>query len=434
MAKKSIAYIGIESSDPRVENINFSDKHSILDFETVVVDPSQLLRTFSSVGDLSNGNPLYRGAVAEEILDSIRRRNAELKEFVGLGRNLVVLAGRAKTFSLERGGSYVGFSSEQVLPDLLRLKVDERHGRNIQLAANNLFNSNFEKLVDCLSYKGSLSNFSGEPLLFIKDTNLPVGGLISLPKSKVIVFPFLDMAVPRGQWVESDRRLLDSILGFFETLRAKPVEISRPEWVDDLHFPTEVPLIERRILLIKSKEALEEELGTLGQEIEELQDYKLLLFGTGEALHQKVIQVLNELGIESKAGANRVRGDIVMSFSGVRGVAEVKGKKGTASEGDARQLDAWSNDFYFENEFSPKGILIINAFNETPYGERIDSAFPDAVIKYSTRREHCLITSAQLLNIWLCRQQDVLRADAAVARIFQTNGVFVGFEKIGVFE
>ncbi len=49
----------------------------------------------------------------------------------------------------------------------------------------------------------------------------------------------------------------------------------------------------------------------------------------------------------------------------------------------------------------PKGVLIVNAYREISPSERTEAPFPHQMLSYSHVRKHCLITTTQLLSIFL---------------------------------
>ncbi|MBP9902178.1 MAG: hypothetical protein IT579_19455, partial [Verrucomicrobia subdivision 3 bacterium] len=96
-------------------------------------------------------------------------------------------------------------------------------------------------------------------------------------------------------------------------------------------------------------------------------------------------------------------------------------------EADAAQLEKWVAGFKEQNGTDPKGILLIDAYCETPLNERIEPAFPNQMLKYSTQREHCLATTTQLLGLLLeARVHPEKRVDL-VNTLFSTIGVYTQF-------
>ena len=113
-----------------------------------------------------------------------------------------------------------------------------------------------------------------------------------------------------------------------------------------------------------------------------------------------VKQVLAELGF-TLLEAEKGRSDIVAKYGEDAIVAEVKGVTKSAAEKHAAQLEKWVSQYIEENEVSPKGMLIVNGFCDTPLNERLEDVFPQQMLKYCVARGHVLLTSTQLLCLYI---------------------------------
>jgi hypothetical protein len=65
--------------------------------------------------------------------------------------------------------------------------------------------------------------------------------------------------------------------------------------------------------------------------------------------------------------------------------------------------------------------------------ERLQPPFPDQMLSYCTKREHCLITSTQLLGMVLGSREKKEKGAAYLEKIFSTVGVFDGFSDYKMF-
>ena len=65
---------------------------------------------------------------------------------------------------------------------------------------------------------------------------------------------------------------------------------------------------------------------------------------------------------------------------------------------------------------------------DIPLKDRDGNSFPQQVVNYSERRDHCLITGLQLLGLYLdCKGNSQKKAEM-IDRIFSTNGVFRDYQ------
>jgi hypothetical protein len=71
---------------------------------------------------------------------------------------------------------------------------------------------------------------------------------------------------------------------------------------------------------------------------------KILFVGKGDVLVDVVIDVFRELGAKANQGEPG-RDDVIVEFEGKHAVIEVKGKKSSAAESDAAQLEKWVAGF-----------------------------------------------------------------------------------------
>ena len=134
--------------------------------------------------------------------------------------------------------------------------------------------------------------------------------------------------------------------------------------------------------------------------VQEVQKYKLLLTSSGTTLEEIVKQVLDELGF-TILEAEKGRSDIIAKYGEVAIVAEIKGVTKSAAEKHAAQLEKWVAQYIEENEVSPKGMLIVNGFCDMPLNERLEDVFPQQMLKYCVSRGHVLLTSTQLLCLYI---------------------------------
>ena len=154
--------------------------------------------------------------------------------------------------------------------------------------------------------------------------------------------------------------------------------------------------------------------------------YKLLLSGSARALEVQVEAVLKELGFDS----NKVeagRDDLIITYNDKVAVVEIKGVLKSAAEKHAAQLEKWVSEYLTDKGIKPKGLLIVNAYCDTPLDERSEPAFPSQMISYSVNREHCLLTTIQLLGIYYHVKAHPEEKDKIISELFETRGIYERF-------
>ena len=184
----------------------------------------------------------------------------------------------------------------------------------------------------------------------------------------------------------------------------------------------------------KNLSSLEEELDTIRQKIAkeqeliaELEKDKILFLGSGRILETRVKKVLEELGFLATEGLPG-RDDLILKYGDRVAVVEVKGITKSAAEGHAAQLEKWVSDYLITKGIKPKGILIVNSYKDIPLTDRKEPAFPDQMLEYSEKREHCLITGLQLLGMYLDCKDNSKKKPEMIERMFATVGVFSEYQ------
>jgi len=226
---------------------------------------------------------------------------------------------------------------------------------------------------------------------------------------------------------ETEVAYVEALLDFIKALKVSTGDFTLPVWTERFRLSGEP----NRLAEIEEKERKITEViadrDKLKEELKDIQSYKLLLSGTGRALEAIVKRVLTELGFEIREGAPG-RDDFVAEYSGRAVVIEVKGKTKSAAERDAAQLEKWVSGHLEQTGIEPKGLLIVNAFCETPLDQRNEGAFPDQMRPYASRKGLCLMTTSQLLALYsACRANPACR-DELIQKILDTVGVLPDYD------
>lgn len=196
-----------------------------------------------------------------------------------------------------------------------------------------------------------------------------------------------------------------------------------PPWAEIYYLPTEAELtadIEKSKNQISDLNLLIEQ-----KEFERnlISQRKKIFTSSGVELESEVKKIFSELGfqfIESEEN----RDDLILKYNEQFAVVEIKGVTKTAAEKHAAQLEKWSANFIQKHEAIPKAILIVNTFKEIPLSERDVISFPNQMVKYSMQREHCLITTVQLLNLYHSAMVDPSRKTELIESLFSTIGIY----------
>jgi hypothetical protein len=437
--RQRIVSIGDTFTTDVIERIDYRDSQSLLDYETVVWNPNSLLDEYSADYDGSPymGAKLLTDTDSAKIDEDLARRKSEMIELLKLGRSIVIFTPAPKRFYVATGEKkVVGRRVTRIVTErniLESIPIDglstvAAEGSMIGLVAREPYKEFWAAVKDYLRYEAYFEKPAGESLMFIKGTTKPVGAWLPLFNGNILFLPCFVM--PESLAYKELRKIEDScissLLTLIEDLRASSGDFLLPQWSAQYYLAGEKAQDERIEALEGQISELIQRRDKTKEETAKLQSYKLLFTGTGKALEAVVAGVLRELGFEVQEPPPN-RDDLIIKYADKVAVVEVKGKTKSAAEKDAAQLEKWVSAYYEKLGVIPKGVLIVNAFNETPLHGRTEPAFPEQMLGYSKGRNHCLITGIQLLGLYLECKNNPERRQSLIDSLFSTAGVFNDF-------
>lgn len=414
----------------------FRSAASFLDYDAVVIDFSGIWREYDTILSETYRGQSYLGDFDSAALKSdLSVRRPEIEEMLRLGRTLVVFTSSPQIIRVDTGErrvSQIGrmLEASPILADVdllcilpVVVRTAPSSGANIEFRGHEPFASFWATNQRRMGYSAYFTETVGTPLWFVRGTNRLVGSYLPWESGHIVFSP----AYTGDPEDEAEQ------LEFFESISVLVSELSKgaggfmlPKWCMNYKLPDEDSLRSR---LENSEIELEKLMATMEKQakaVTELEEYKILISGTGRALEVQVGRVLNELGFEVAEGPPG-RDDLVLKHNDRVAVVEVKGVSKSAAEKHAAQLEKWVNDYSLSTGKVPKGILVVNAHKDTPLSDRTEAPFPHQMIAYSENRGHCLLTSTQLLCICLhCRRNPDQKA-SIIERLLTTTGRFDDF-------
>jgi len=400
-----------------VEMARFKSNRSLMDFEFVIYDTSAIYKEYSN----SFPDCEFNEYQANKNFDPFWNHwENEFSEFLAQGRTVLALMSASPGASVHRSGppynTVVTYSPIGVI-GIQNVNFTEAHGTEIKFRGHQRYKEIFATLSADMEYRAYLRDLAGTPFLYASDTDRIIGTHLSVEGGNVLLAPYLSK-LASNKW-----QLYATVIN--ENIRQK--KRSLPEWTLKVLLPGESEILESLKGLNTERAALELKFLAEHEKLSMLAQYKTLLAGTGDPLELETIKVFREIGFKAEAGAEG-RDDIILKYGEKHGVAEVKGVTGSAAEKHAAQLEKWVTTLLADKGLHAKGFLVINAFCDAPLAERRLPAFPDQMLKFSKAREHCLITTMQLLAICFEIKKDASKRDALVKSMFDTVGIYSGFE------
>ena len=414
-------------NDARIEFYSVNGKWSLLDFDSVIVCPDFFLNVYKQEGICEDVPKLDRedSRRIEKNFDSIR---SQLIELLQQGKNIYVFVGLTnKCYRYTGELGCFGLPNVTELFDLysflpVNVSLVPMRGYNIELV-DSKYKDFFLSINKYVEYNSVINVTNGCPFLRIKGTKKVVGTIVPYLNGKIVFLPYFNCFSSNA--VKNDemwQKVFDAIYSLDELLTKKEV-VEYPEWIDDYNILTESEDIAQLQNLENEKEKLQKRIDSQKCRLEILKKYKGLFTSTGHQLENIVKDVLTKLGFEILPSDSR-RSDVIATYQNQDIVAEVKGVKKSATEEYARQLEAWNSDFWRETKRVAKCILIVNGFMDKKLEERNEPVFPDPMLKYCIGHEQCLISTTQLLCLFIEITENPECKDERINELLTTVGVY----------
>ncbi len=443
--------------DERVLNSTYASSHSLLQHEIVVWDPQEILDDYGEGSPYKNA-PCLTDSSSVAFLNDLKRRTLEFRDFLGLGRLLVVLVPPPMSLFYATGESrndgtaakprmiriVSDLEIDQVIP--VDIELVRGSGEEMRLVASGPFSSFWRAAGDQFYFAAYFKKPVGSTLLTMAGTDRPVGALVQAHGGTVLLLPQLGYFLPSAEDIaagedaddydekyeaaqaEIDQRyngqFVDSLIELHKELSGT-ADGSLPEWTEGYQLPGEPGAIAKAIGAQEKLAVAQRELEKAQAELVALQRHKLLVTGTGQALETQVHDALVELGCTVEEGEPR-RTDRIVRWRDKTAVMEIKGLTKSAKESNAAQLEKWVSEYIEEHETAPKAILAVNAWRELPLSDRKEPAFPPQMLRYSAGREHCLAETSQILAAALTCKTKAAKT-AFLNTLFDTSGVLEGY-------
>lgn len=414
------------------ESGRFKSTQSFLDFDFVIWNPGKTRQEYFTTGSyyFSDGVSSLKPTAANALKGDVMRRAAEVTDMMELGRTLIVWTPdpQACEIKVYQGGSRTQYE----VVDLLRIlpfhtRTGAMSGSSIELRGGQLFKPFWAQNQNSLRYEGQMLSPQGKPVFFVKGTDKIVGTHLKINRGNILFLPSLVESTTAQEQEQAEYSYISSLTQLVEELQKTPTNIELPAWSSSYLLPQESEHVQNLRELEDKLRRTQSSINAQRKRIEELEQYKLLFTGSGQALEQQVRRVFEELGF-SVGDPPPNRDDLIISRGDEVAVVEVKGVSKSAAEKHAAQLEKWVNEYNVAHDVHPKGILVVNAYRDDPPEGRSEEAFPNQMLSFSKNRGHCLITTLQLLGLYLdCKNDDVKKAEM-VNRLLSTEGVFTEYQ------
>ncbi|MCL1989285.1 MAG: hypothetical protein FWG67_00180 [Defluviitaleaceae bacterium] len=455
--KNRILGLGLNLGELDFRNIDVAEFDSgvaLIDYDIIIIDMNSIARQYLLELDYYENIQEFQGLkqVSENdsfrLVNDIKRRHKQISECLGYGKTIMVIPPDENQYSVHTGkrehsGTGRNRATTRIvesikLTDIIpfKIKLDLKNfGEQIRIVKNTLFAPIFEKSVFSYSYNSFLEFEKLDnvlPLAYALATEKIVAVNIKISKGNLMVGPSLvDSDNYESLSTEKYRKVVNKFLNslddLHENLKANINDFHLPKWTEKYGILDEFKI--RNVINSIDNQIEELQKARLKKldELKEFEKYKLLLTATGEQLEKIVFKLLLDLGFEPKETEIN-RADGVFTFGNQDIVTEVKGVGKSATEKHVAQLEKWNSEFLETNGREAKGLLIINTFREKDISDRaIADDFPNQILPYAQKRDQCLLTTTQLLCLYIESIKNPDNKNLLITELLNTVGVYDKF-------
>lgn len=417
-------------------SLNFGDTRSILEYDMLIIDFSNLFDEYEFYGQY-NGIDRLTQSDSQKIKNDIERRKIEFKEFLKSGRNILVISpyrevkirytGEHSVSGTGRNAKTTNYIEEVALTDSLPIKFNSVQctGKTIE-NCDDRTNNIFQKYKQNLKYDSYLNREDcSNPLLQISRTSKIVANYEKYENGIILFFPnhvFNDS--------KKEREFFKNIFDLMNDLNNNKIR-ELPNWInkynteDEKKVKKELSDLEEKIKILNNK------IQKINKKITSMNEEKRIFIESGERLEIIVRDIFRKIGYKIvKFGGNEE--DLVISDDNNTFVFEIKGLDSSAAEKNSAQAVKWTTNYFIDTGIKAKSVLVINAYKNMELKDRKDT-FPNQMLKYSEYQQICLMDSIQLYNIYNKFLNKEISIKEISEIIMNTNGIMQEFKNWKMF-
>lgn len=412
----------------KIEMSTINSGRSLLDFEAVIINPELFFETYKPVSTYQDISVLDWDD-SRRIVETYDKIKKNLEILLQQGKNIYVFVGSSNVCYRYTGEIKYGRHSDEIeLFDLysflpINISLEPQRGMKFDLV-DNAYKDFYLSVRKYIEYHSVIGVDKGIPFLKIKGLDKVVGTTIPYLNGKIILLPYF---CQEALLFYSDsyviRQVLFNAIYALEESLTKKEFVEYPEWIDNYNILTESDNLVQLQNFEKEKIELQRRIDAQKERLALLKKYKGLFTSTGKQLETVTKEIFEKMGFQIiPSDANRT--DVIAKYNDVDIVMEIKGLTKSATETYATQLVKWAMTFKEKENRTPKSILVVNAFREIPLAQRTEATFPDQMLEFSISQKQCLISTIQLLCLFIEITDNPDCKDECIKELLNTVGVY----------
>ncbi|MFA6560638.1 MAG: hypothetical protein WCV00_01860 [Verrucomicrobiia bacterium] len=430
---KSIISVGFEIPGHRDSFLSLDSDQSLLDYDIVVFTPD-ISSLFGYGCEQYQGKPCLSDNASFTLREKAQRWRQELLNAFDHGKTIflflpelqgVFVATGTQTYSgigrnLKTTRQVEPFNNYSIIPVVFEEVVSGR-GREIKPAKDlGMLSPYWKEFGSASQYQVYFSSKMVVPLLVTKSGGKTVGGIArgkaDSGKGSLVLLPQLlfdeDEFTTEEDggiyWtkeaVKFGKQLVSALVEIERALNSERQKTPTPVWVKSPEFRLQKEsVLEKQISGLSAQvEKLQTEKQTLLNELEQEASLRRLLYETGPALEDAILEALNTLGVKAerfKDGESEF--DAVFTWGSQRLLGEAEGKDTKAVNVDKiGQLERNLGEDFSRDGVTQyaKGVLFGNAFRLTALSER-DEYFTEKCVSTARRIKAALVRTPDLFIV-----------------------------------
>jgi len=463
---KSLISIGFEIPGHPDESLPLSSDQSLSDYDIIVFRPD-ISELFGYGTEQHQGKPSLSEDASFTLKEKAEHWRLNLIDAYDSGKTVFIFLSELQEVYVsvgvpEHNGSerhpvttrHVDlFQNYRMVPVTFE-ELSKGRGREIKplgdLGVLSSYWADFKKLSQ---YRVHFSSEMVAPLLGAKSGNKAVGGIVrdkaQSGKGAIILLPDLEFdeskfTTEKGEesfWnkkgVQFGDNLIAALVEIDEVLNSEKQRTPIPDWATGAEFRLQKEsVIENQITgLLARVESLQERKHVLLDQLEKEASLKRLLYESGPALEESILDALDTLGFQAKRAKDAESElDAVFTWNGRRFLSEVEGEESDPIDLNkiSRLERNLSEDFESDNvtEYA-KGILFGNAHRLRDLSDR-DGYFSDKCVATAKRIKAALVRTPDLFFVarYAKESGDADFAKKCVEAILAAEGTVVEFPSV----